>query len=117
MTWAILLLGWSGLVIGVGWENDGLVRSTRLSAGATRRHPLPLSGLMQLGPAAIVAGVGLLELGGALQAPVTTATARPMVSNAADRAGSAPQRIANPFVAGPDRPMRWTHPVSLSETR
>jgi hypothetical protein len=40
MTWASRLLGCSGLVIEVGLENDGLMRSTRLPVGASCRQPL-----------------------------------------------------------------------------
>src|SRR5919204_5803786 len=79
MTWATSLVGCSGLVIGTGWENDGLTRSTRLLAGATGRHPWPLSGLMQAGPAGMVADVGFLELEDAPHALVTSATAKPML--------------------------------------
>src|SRR5262245_37687489 len=84
MTCATLLLGCSGLVIEVGSENDGLTRSTRLSVGAIGRHPLPLSGLMQLGLAGVVAGVDLLELEDASDPPhalATSATTRPRPSS------------------------------------
>src|SRR6266508_3233616 len=80
MTWVSLLLGCSGLVIGVGRENDGLSRSTRLVAGATGRQPLPLSGLMQVGPAGMVAGADLLapeDAPGPVQALVSSTSARP----------------------------------------
>src|SRR4029453_17854000 len=88
MTWAILLLGCSGLVTEVGLENDGLVRSTRLLAGATGRHPLPLSGRMQAGPGGIIAGA--VDLRGLEDDPdphalATSATARPRPSRIAPR--------------------------------
>src|SRR4029434_8059403 len=86
MTCAILLVGCSGLVTDVGSENFGLVRSTRLFAGATGRHPLPLSGLMTLGPTGIGAGVhwGELEVPPCPpQALVTSATTSPTLSSAA----------------------------------
>src|ERR671919_2614843 len=63
MTWAIVLLGCSGLVIEVGLENLGLARSTRLPAGASGRQPPPWSGRMQLGPGGrVAAGVALRAL-------------------------------------------------------
>src|SRR6266545_2874395 len=87
MTWASLLLGCSGLVIDVGLENDGLVRSTRLSPGASWRQPPPFSGWMHAGPAGMVAaGAGFLELDAADPPPhalVASATTRPAPSSAA----------------------------------
>jgi hypothetical protein len=70
------------LVTDVGLVNDGLTRSIRLLDGAIGRHPLPPAGLMQLGPASIVAAAaGLVARGDEppepLHAPVTSAAATP----------------------------------------
>src|SRR4030095_655525 len=86
MTWAILLVGCSGLVPDVGSDKFGLVRSPRLFAGATGRHPLPLSGLMQLGPTGIVAAVDCVELEDPPDPPQalgTSPTTTPTLSSAA----------------------------------
>src|SRR5262245_7402122 len=90
MTCSTLLLGWVGLVIEVGLENDGLTRSIRRPAGAIWRHPLPFSGLTQLGPGGIDAGAGVAGVarpGGALglpHAPAVRTTAARLRQSSAD---------------------------------
>jgi hypothetical protein len=95
MTWATMLVGCSGLVIGAGWENDGRTRSTRRLAGATGRQPRPLSGLMHPGPAGSVAGAAALCLdpdGPQAPAASASATARPIPSTPTPRRRTAPPR-------------------------
>ena len=73
------------MVTEVGLENFGMLRSTRWLAGATGRHPLPLSGLMQPGPVDIVAAVDCLEFEDAPDpphAPAASATASATLSSA-----------------------------------
>src|SRR6266545_2125795 len=82
MTWSRLLLGCSGWVTEVGLENFGLVRSTRRLSGASCRHPLPFSGLMQVGAAGRLS-LELEDRPDPPQAPAANATARPMHTSAA----------------------------------